>query len=233
MLMCPFGSWGIYAVLGLAKDDDGGAPADRRPGAARIGGIAIIDPAHATGARLVAVAARDPTAPRLRRSPRIERISYQRSSTIEVRPSTTLAQHGPGTAVASSPKPLPATPSRRHRARCRSAAGVPLEAFHYRYHPLMNRMLDLAGNGEIGDLVRVEARMLMPPPPAGDLRWDADVAGGGLMDVGCYAVHAIRDMSAFAGGEPTTVRGTAARSRASGSHAWLRADLAPSGCPPA
>ena len=43
--------------------------------------------------------------------------------------------------------------------------------------------------------VRVEARMLMPPPPAGDLRWDADVAGGGLMDVGCYAVHAIRDMS--------------------------------------
>lgn len=29
-------------------------------GAARISGIAIIDPAHATGARLVAVAARDP-----------------------------------------------------------------------------------------------------------------------------------------------------------------------------
>ena len=48
----------------------------------------------------------------------------------------------------------------------------------------MHRMLELAGNGEIGELVRVEARMLMPPPPAGDLRWDADVAGGGLMDVG-------------------------------------------------
>ena len=45
-----------------------------------------------------------------------------------------------------------------------------IEAFHYRYHPLQERMIDVAGNGELGDVVYVEARMLMPPPPAGDLR---------------------------------------------------------------
>jgi predicted dehydrogenase len=68
--------------------------------------------------------------------------------------------------------------------------------------------------------------MLMPPPPAGDLRWDADVAGGGLMDVGCYAVHAIRDMSVFAGGEPSIVRAWGGEVPAHpGIDAWLGADL--------
>ena len=47
---------------------------------------------------------------------------------------------------------------------------------------------------------------LVPPPPAGDLRWDWDVAGGGLMDVGCYAVHGLRDLAPLLGGDPVPVR---------------------------
>lgn len=115
-----------------------------------------------------------------------------------------------------------------------AAAGVHvIEAFHYRYHPVQQRMIELAGSGEIGELVYVEARMLMPPPPAGDLRWLFDLAGGGLMDVGCYAVHGLRDLAPLLGGDPMVVRARAGEIPAwPGIDAWLNADLAyPSGVP--
>ncbi len=117
----------------------------------------------------------------------------------------------------------------RRRARRRAGAGVHVvEAFHYAYHPLMARMIELAGSGEIGDLQFVEARMLMPPPAAGDPRWQAALAGGGLMDVGCYAVHAIRDMAAFAGGEPVDRQRhrQASCPEHPGVDAWVEAELA-------
>jgi predicted dehydrogenase len=97
----------------------------------------------------------------------------------------------------------------------------------------MARMIDRAGSGDIGDLQYVEARMLMPPPPAGDLRWDASVAGGGLMDVGCYAAHAIRDLAPHGGGDPVIVRASAGEiPEHPGVDAWLNADLAfPNGLP--
>ena len=211
-------------------------------GAARISDNAIIKPARLTGDRLVAVAARHThRAAAFAEQHGIERVleSYQDvidDPEVEV-VYNPLANglHAPWNlrAIAAGKHVLSEKPYASNAAEARvvrdaaAAAGVHcVEAFHYRYHPLMHRMLELAGNGEIGELVRVEARMLMPPPPAGDLRWDADVAGGGLMDVGCYAVHAIRDMSVFAGGEPTIVRAWGGEIPAHpGIDAWLGADL--------
>ena len=218
-------------------------------GAARISGIAIIDPAHATGARLVAVAARDPQRARdFADRHGIERILDSYQAVIDdpeveaIYNPLSNAQHAPWNlaAVAAGKHVLTEKPYASNAVEAATvrdaarAAGVHvIEAFHYRYHPLMRRMIELAGDGEIGELRYVEARLLMPPPGAGDLRWDASLAGGGLMDVGCYAVHAIRDMSAFAGGEPTIVRADGGEIPAHpGVDAWLRADLEyPSGLP--
>ena len=44
--------------------------------------------------------------------------------------------------------------------------------------------------------------MVMPPPDDGDPRWRLDLAGGGLMDVGCYGLHALRMLGAALGGAP-------------------------------
>jgi predicted dehydrogenase len=216
-------------------------------GAARISDMAIIRPAHLTGARLVAVAARDPhRAESFAATHGIERVLPTYRDVIEdpevevVYNPLANGLHGPWNlaAIAAgkhvlSEKPYASNADEARRVRdAAAAAGVHcVEAFHYAYHPLMHRMIELAGDGEIGDLVRVEARMLMPPPPAGDLRWDADVAGGGLMDVGCYAVHAIRDMSPFGGGAPSIVRASGGEIPAHpGVDAWLDADLVfPSG----
>jgi len=218
-------------------------------GAARISDIAVIQPAHQTGARLVAVAARDrDRAETFASLHGIERVLDGYQAVIDdpevevVYNPLANALHAPWNlrAIAGGKHVLSEKPYASNAEEARlvrdaaSAAGVHcVEAFHYRYHPVMGRMLELAGDGEIGDVVSVEARMLMPPPAAGDLRWDASVAGGGLMDVGCYAVHAIRDVATLMGGSPSIVgaRGGEIPDHP-GVDAWLDADLElPNGAP--
>jgi predicted dehydrogenase len=218
-------------------------------GAARISEVAIIGPAHATGARLVAVAARDRArAEAFAAQHGIERVldSYQDvldDPEVEaVYNPLANGMHGPWNlraieagkhVLTEKPFASNADEARRVRDAARAAHVHVVEAFHYAYHPLMKRMIALAGNGEIGELQAVEARMLMPPPAAEDPRWAAALAGGGLMDVGCYAVHAIRDLSGLAGGEPVIVAARAGELPAHpGVDAWLHADLLlPGGVP--
>jgi predicted dehydrogenase len=69
---------------------------------------------------------------------------------------------------------------------------VVMEAFHYRYHPLARRMAEVVHGGELGCIQRVETAMCFPLPRFSDIRYDFSLAGGALMDAGCYAVHAMR-----------------------------------------
>jgi len=83
---------------------------------------------------------------------------------------------------------------------------VTMEAFHYRYHGLTNRMLAVIGSGELGQVRRIEAWICFPLLRR-DIRWDFAMAGGALMDAGCYAVHLVRTL----GGAEPTVRSAKAR----------------------
>ena len=67
---------------------------------------------------------------------------------------------------------------------------VVMEAFHYRYHPLMARVLDLCG--QLGTIRRLSARMIAVLPNRRDIRYRLDLAGGATMDVGCYSLHQLR-----------------------------------------
>jgi len=69
---------------------------------------------------------------------------------------------------------------------------VVMEAFHYRYHPLAKRMAEIVHGGELGAILRVETAMCFPLPRFSDIRYNYSLAGGALMDAGCYAVHALR-----------------------------------------
>lgn len=79
---------------------------------------------------------------------------------------------------------------------------VLMEAFHYRFHPLMTRVLEIVSSGELGAVKRIETAMCIPLPLPGDIRYRADLAGGAMMDVGCYALHMLRTV---AGAEPQVV----------------------------
>jgi predicted dehydrogenase len=82
---------------------------------------------------------------------------------------------------------------------------VVMEAFHWRYHPLAHRMVEIMRSGELGPLQRVEAALCFPLPIFSDIRYQYDLAGGALMDAGCYPVHIVRTL---AGEEPEVVRAT-------------------------
>jgi predicted dehydrogenase len=106
-------------------------------------------------------------------------------------------------------------------------AGVTVvEGFHYLFHPVMQRLFALLDAGELGELERVDALIAMPAPDDGDPRWSFDLAGGALMDLGCYGLHAHRALGRWAGGEPDLVDARAKeRAGAPGVDEWLAADL--------
>ena len=70
------------------------------------------------------------------------------------------------------------------------------EAFHWRYHPLANRVKELVASGVIGAPRHYEATLAFPIGlMKNDIRWSWELAGGALMDAGCYTVSMVRHMS--------------------------------------
>lgn len=66
----------------------------------------------------------------------------------------------------------------------------------------------------------------MPAPPDSDVRWSLPLAGGALMDLGCYSLHAQRMLAPWAGGAPRLVAARGAeKAEAAGVDEWLDADL--------
>ncbi|MEH3140953.1 MAG: Gfo/Idh/MocA family oxidoreductase [Mycobacterium kyogaense] len=177
-------------------------------GASRIAENAIVGPARELGHRLVAVAARDP----LRARAFADRFGVERvvASYQEVIDDPEVdviynplanALHAPwNLAAVDAGKPVltekPFARDRVEAARVAAAAdagGVTvMEGFHYLFHPVMHRAREVAGDGTIGELTRLEVAMGMPEPAAEDPRWSLDMAGGALMDLGCYALHILR-----------------------------------------
>ncbi|NIK61942.1 Gfo/Idh/MocA family protein [Kribbella shirazensis] len=211
-------------------------------GAARIAGRAIVEPAKLTNTRLVAVAARDThRAEAFAAEHGVERVhaSYQQlldDPEIEaIYNPLANGLHGPWNlrALAAGKHVLTEKPSASNTAEAqqvrdavRSSGLVFMEAFHYAYHPVMRRLQELVAKGELGDLQHVEATMVMPPPADEDPRWSLPLAGGAVMDVGCYALHAQRMFGQYAGGAPKLVSARAGeRKRLPGVDEWLNADL--------
>ncbi|MEO0425548.1 MAG: Gfo/Idh/MocA family oxidoreductase [Pseudomonadota bacterium] len=86
-----------------------------------------------------------------------------------------------------------------------------IEAFHYRFHPLMDRTLALLEAGVIGEPTRLEAHFDVPIPyRPGELRHTLKVGGGALMDLGCYPVHWVRTIM---GAEPAVREAQAVQER--------------------
>ncbi|EMA66577.1 oxidoreductase domain protein [Halorubrum aidingense JCM 13560] len=66
-----------------------------------------------------------------------------------------------------------------------------MEAFMYRYHPRTERVLELVDR-ELDDVRTVTATFRFPLyDRPNDVRLDPDLAGGSLMDVGCYPVSIV------------------------------------------
>ncbi len=194
-------------------------------GAARIAGKAVVGPAKAIGAELVAVAARDlgraqayaaehgiakayGSYSELLADPEVEVVYNPSPNSEHVR--WTLAALRAGKHVLSE-KPFGsnAAEARLVAAEPNPAGLVIFEGFHHRYHPTYLRMLELVGGGAIGEITGLAVNMKFDCTDLGDIRWSWPLSGGALMDLGCYTHHVARDVAAALGGELRLTSATA------------------------
>lgn len=216
-------------------------------GAARIAGIGIATPARLTGTRLVAVAARDRTRAQafadthgvervldsyaeLVNDPEVEAIYNPLPNGLHA--PWNLAAIAAGKHVLSE-KPFASDADQAAEVRDagKRAGVVVAEGFHYLYHPVTRRLHEIVASGELGEIERVEVTMTTPPPDPDDPRWSFALAGGALMDLGCYSLHAHRVLAPWLGGAPViaAVRG-GERAGLPGVDEWVDVDLVfPSG----
>ena len=203
-------------------------------GASRIAVESVIAPAHDNGARLVAVAARDPErAERFAAEHRIERVVPDYQALIEdpeievIYNALPNSLHAPWNlaAVTAGKHVLTEKPFASNAEEARTVAeaaaltsgagasgpGAPgagvvvFDAFHYRYHPIFDRLLEIVTGNEIGELESIRVQMLMPAPADDDLRWSLPLAGGAMMDLGCYALHVFSSVATALGGRAELV----------------------------
>ena len=136
-------------------------------GAARISELSIIGPAAATGTRLVAVAARDRArAETFAEAHGIERVHESYADVIAdpeveaIYNPLANSLHAPWNKAAilagkhvltEKPFASNATEAAEVRDLARGRSLVLFEGFHYLYHPLMQRLMSLLADGELGD----------------------------------------------------------------------------------
>ncbi|MGH3183398.1 MAG: Gfo/Idh/MocA family protein, partial [Streptosporangiaceae bacterium] len=110
--------------------------------------------------------------------------------------------HGPWTlrAIAAGKhvlceKPLTSNAEEAEQVVDAAAASglVVMEAMHYRYHPLVKRLVDIVA--ELGPVRHIQCWTSFVIADPGDIRYDFDLAGGALMDGGCYAIDCLRLLS--------------------------------------
>ncbi len=89
-----------------------------------------------------------------------------------------------------------------------------MEGFMYQFHPQHERVKEIITSGEIGEvkLIRASHSYYMENRDT-NIRMGKEMGGGSLYDVGCYAIHAIRNISQS---EPTVVQAHAEKDPASG-----------------
>jgi predicted dehydrogenase len=193
-------------------------------GAARIAPMALVRPARAVReVSLVAVAARDPGRARaFADKHKIPRVHDSYAALLEdpgvdavynplpngLHCEWTIRALEAGKHVLCE-KPLAANAAEAERmadAAARTERKL-VEAFHYRYHPLAERMLEIVASGELGTIHHVETSFCVPLPMPNDIRFRYELGGGATMDTGCYAIHCLRTL---AGAEPEV---TAARTK--------------------
>ena len=176
-------------------------------GASRIAEVSIIAATEETGDVRAAVAARDPERARRYAAERGFESAAESYEALIADDSLDLiyvglpnALHAEWTARALEvgrnvlvEKPFASNLAEFDRvaARLEHSRGWAWEAFHYADHPGVHRLIGLVREGVIGEVRGIDVHMDMPAPDPSDPRWSFDLAGGALMDLGCYALHAL------------------------------------------
>ena len=192
-------------------------------GAAKITPDALIKPAaDSQRVEVVAIAARDPERARgfaeehgipqvdssyeaLIRNPDIEAVYNPLPASLHAEWTHRALEQGKHV-LCEKPFAANAVETEEMVAAAEESGLILLEAFHYRYHPLANRIQEVVASGALGDIQQVEAVFCVPISDPEDIRYDLSLGGGATMDLGCYPIHWARLAT---GTEPSVIRAEA------------------------
>lgn len=114
--------------------------------------------------------------------------------------------------LCEKPFAMNAVQARRMVAAADASERLLIEAFHYRFHPYFQRVLEMLADDVIGDVRHVEAQFdVRIPYRSSEFRHIPALGGGALMDLGCYPVHWVRTLI---GSEPRVAHAECVRSEA-------------------
>ncbi|HTO69928.1 MAG TPA: Gfo/Idh/MocA family oxidoreductase [Myxococcota bacterium] len=182
-------------------------------GAARIAPMALVAPAKRVAeAQVLAIAARDPAKARafatkhgiprvhdsyeaLLADPELDAVYNPLPNGLHCEWTIRALRAGKHV-LCEKPIASNAAEAQRMADAARETGRVLVEAFHWRYHPLAKRVKQLLADGAIGAPRHYEAVLAIPLGfLRNDIRWSWELAGGALMDAGCYTVSMVRHMS--------------------------------------
>ncbi len=190
--------WGILG-LGEIAHTFAAALADSRTG--RLEAAASSDRSRATAfaARFGARAARDYDD--LISDPEIDAVYIASVHTDHVRWAVRAAEAGKHVLCEKPLSPHPATTMAMIEA-ARAAGVVLVEGYMYRFHPQIQRMLELIAAGEIGAVRHVRAAYCFNADRSVKRLYDPDRAGGAILDIGGYPLSLAMEVAAAAAGTP-------------------------------
>ncbi len=183
-------------------------------GTARITPGALLKPARRTGrAEVVAVASRDPA--RARKYAKKHKISGVADSYEALLSDPEIQAiynplpngwHGHWTIAALAAgkhvlceKPFTANADEARQVAEAGAAHpgqVVMEAFHYEYHPMTRRLVEIVQSGALGTIREIDISFSAPNFRRDDIRYQLGLAGGAMMDMGCYPISLLRLLAA-------------------------------------
>ena len=192
-------------------------------GAARITKDALIKPARTVdGVEVVSIAARDPQRAKeaaakhgipnvhdgydaMLADPRVDAIYNPLPNGLHGQWTLKAIDAGKHM-LCEKPFTANADEARTVAAAAKNSSVVVMEAHHTSHHPQTKRAAEIVRSGMLGELESAEAAFMAPMPPSGDIRWNVALAGGSLMDLGCYPIRWLRDVL---GVVPTVTSATA------------------------
>ena len=190
-------SWGILSTanIGMAKV----TPAMQQGQVARVDAIASRD---ATAARAAAdklgIAKAYGSYEELLADPAIEAIYNPLPNHLHV-PWTIRALEAGKHVLCEKPIALTAEEARAVIAARDASGKIVAEAFMVRHHPQWRKARDIVRSGRLGDVRAIHTAFCYFNTDPENVRNKADIGGGGLLDIGCYAVATARYLFA---GEP-------------------------------
>ena len=99
-------------------------------------------------------------------------------------------------------KPIARTAAEAEGLRACPPDRIVLEAFMVRFHPQWQRAREIIRSGELGEVRAINAVFAYHNVDPANVRNQADIGGGGILDIGCYPVTAGRFLFE---GEPSRV----------------------------